>query len=285
MVAAALDLVADDTAPRGGSPNDMVGLAWLRDCLNSAFPLDAARRPRLAREDAGTRIPLTPRSSAKPTRAPAAPEVSIDGSERRAEERAPVSLYRTAMLRWDGMESLCIIRNVSPGGMMIKLPARLAPGQQATVEMRSGHVIPGRIAWAKDGAAGMQFDTRIDVAEVLNGAHREVPSWRQRGPRLHVTCGATLLAANGRQNSTVIDVSQGGAKLEADFLRQHDDVVVAIKGLDPRRGVVRWTREGRAGIAFHACIPFDTLAQWAVARQQCEAAPGDQRVGAGSAPE
>lgn len=295
---AVLDAIDDSPAETPvANSEDAASVAWLRDCLHAAFPVEGAPVFDFAWDGEATRIrqlaasalvaPLLPapnglravsrrgapsakiRGSRPPGKTPRGPkpQQSANDAERRDEERPTVSIYRTALLRWDGMESLCLIRNVSPGGMMIKLPARLAAGQEATVEMRSGQILSGQIAWAGEGVAGMQFDERINVAEVLNGAHREVASWTQRGPRLHVPCAVTLLAGNRPQNATLLDLSQGGAKLEADFLREGDDVVVAVRGLDPRRGIIRWTHDGRAGVAFHACIPFDTLAQWAVDRQ------------------
>ncbi|MDG2534551.1 PilZ domain-containing protein [Sphingomonas sp. HITSZ_GF] len=187
--------------------------------------------------------------------------------DRRSDDRSKISVYRSAMLRWSGYESLCLIRNISPGGLMGKLHTSLPPGEPVLVEIRSGKEIPGRVAWSADGMVGVQFDERIDVLEVLHAPVHGEPGLTQRMPRLRIACPVGLLADGIRQTLTLVDVSQGGAKVEADFLREGDEVTLGIRGLDPHRGVVRWAHSGRAGIAFLAAIPFDTLAKWALDRQ------------------
>ena len=66
----------------------------------------------------------------------------------------------------------------------------------------------------------------------------------------------------------VIDVSQGGVKVDADFLKLGEQVVVTIEGMEPIPGSVAWKSDGRMGIAFYFRVPFDTLAEWAVERQR-----------------
>ncbi|MEP9359256.1 PilZ domain-containing protein [Sphingomonas sp. KR3-1] len=187
--------------------------------------------------------------------------------ERRSDDRSKISVYRSAMLRWSDYEALCLIRNISPGGLMGKLHTSLPPDEPVTVEIRSGNHIAGRIAWAADGMVGVQFDEKIDVLEVLHAPIHGDPGLTQRMPRLRVACPVGLVAEGMRVNVPLVDVSQGGVKIEADFLREGDDVTVSVRGLDPHRGVVRWVRDGRAGIAFLTAIPFDTLAKWALDRQ------------------
>ncbi|NYT42534.1 PilZ domain-containing protein [Sphingomonas sp. R-74633] len=187
--------------------------------------------------------------------------------DRRNDDRSKISVYRSAMLRWSGFEALCLIRNISPGGLMGKLHTSLAPGEPVQVEIRSGHEISGRVAWSDDGMVGVQFDERIDVLEVLHAPIHGEPGLTQRMPRLRIACPVCLHAEGVRQSLTLVDVSQGGAKIETDLLREGDEVTLGIRGLDPHRGVVRWAHSGRAGIAFLAAIPFDTLAKWALDRQ------------------
>lgn len=193
---------------------------------------------------------------------PAVPE-----PERRTEEREKLSVYRSATLRWGSYEALCLIRNISPGGLMGKLHTNLAPGERVTVEIRSGRLIPGHIAWSHDNLVGVQFDERIDVLEVLHAPMHGESGLTQRMPRLRIACPASLLVNGSRQTVNLVDVSQGGAKIEADLLREGEQVTLGIRGLDPHRGVVRWAHDGRAGVAFLSAIPFDALARWALERQ------------------
>lgn len=257
-------------------------LARIRDCLALAFEpagtASAAPRRRLPRVVAATKRSrhqmdaYSPRvTSITPPEADIRTEISfqpeVPTMERRSDDRSKISVYRSAMLRWDGYEALCLIRNISPGGLMGKLHTSLPPDEPVTVEIRSGNRIAGRVAWSADGMVGVQFDEKIDVLEVLHAPVHGDPGLTQRMPRLCIACPVSLVAEGMRVSVTLVDVSQGGVKVEADFLREGDEVVVGVHGLEGRRGIVRWAHDGRAGIAFLAAIPFDTLAKWALDRQ------------------
>ncbi len=257
-------------------------LARVRDCLALAFePATAAgphasrHLPRLVATTKRSRHlteAYSPRvTTITPSEADIRTEISfqpeVPTMDRRTDDRSKISVYRSAMLRWDGYEALCLIRNISPGGLMGKLHTSLPPDEPVTVEIRSGNHIAGRVAWSADGMVGVQFDEKIDVLEVLHAPVHGEPGLVQRMPRLHIACPVSLVAEGMRVSVTLIDVSQGGVKVEADFLREGDEVVVGVHGLEGRRGIVRWAHDGRAGIAFLAAIPFDTLAKWALDRQ------------------
>lgn len=261
-------------------------LARVGECLRLAFaPADAAAGPAFAWDNrylpsvvapsklyGNQREAYSPLVATKPSEdAISCTEISfqpeVPTMERRTDDRSKISVYRSAKLRWAGYEALCLIRNISPGGLMGKLHVDLPPGEPVTVEIRSGHMIAGHVAWSSGGMVGVQFDARIDVLEVLHAPVHGEPGLAQRMPRLRIACPTSLLAEGMRVSIALVDVSQGGVKIEADFLHEGDEVTVAIRGLDPRRGVVRWAHDGLAGIGFLVAIPFDTLARWALDRQ------------------
>ncbi len=263
-------------------------LSALRDCLHAAFPAVPAPAPAFAwpgRSGAGTKSFAHSRKAEPSIMTQSTPEDEISRTEvsfqpampapeRRTDDRSKISVYRSAMLRWGGVEALCLIRNISPGGLMGKLHTQLAPGEPVTVEIRSGRMIPGHVAWSHDGLVGVQFDERIDVLEVLHAPVHGQQGLTQRMPRLRISCPVSLMVNGARQPATLVDVSQGGAKVDAEFLREGDDVTIGIRGLEPHRGVIRWSQSGRAGVAFLTAIPFDTLAKWALERQAEAAAQG-----------
>jgi hypothetical protein len=226
-------------------------ISWLRDCLGAAFPLH---------DHAGERDGRMVRLQAQVLGSSAA-------RERRSEERAKFAVYRSAVLRWDGLEGLCLIRNISSGGLMGKVHAPLEPGQRIDVEMRSGASVSGRVVWSHANQIGIEFDERIDVHQALNAGFPSPQGPVQRMPRLNLPCPALLTNDGTRQVVTLLDLSQGGAKIEAAFMRPGDEVVLEVQGLAPHRGVVRWAHGGRAGMAFDNAVSFDTLARWAIERQ------------------
>jgi len=249
---------------------------WLNECLDFAYPLeDGAQRPAFAWQSPSETADV-PLAGFRP-RVKATPPAAL--LERRADPRSKMSVYRSATLRWDGKEVLCLIRDLSAAGMMCRSVAKPADGDRVEVEMRSGERVPGTVVWTRNAQIGIRFDRQIDVATLLNARVRDPHAPVQRMPRLRAGCAATLIAENGRQSVTLLDLSQGGAKIEAACLREGEQVTLGIAGLETRSGTIRWVQDGRAGVAFLSPIPFDRLANWALER------PGDQRVGTGSAPE
>ena len=235
----------------------------VRDCLDVAFASGGAR----ATPARGIWSPKRVEAEPLTTEISFDPRTPVRRVERRDEARDKLSVYRTATLRWQGGEALCLIRNISSGGLMGKLAAALVPGEPVSVEIRSGSLIDAHVVWTGDDLVGLAFDAPIQVMEVLQAPVAGDPGLPQRMPRIRVPCAASLIVDGIRHQTTLIDISQGGAKLVTDLLREGEDLTVTVRGLDPRRATVRWARNGCAGIAFLNPIPFDTLARWAVERQ------------------
>lgn len=182
-------------------------------------------------------------------------------------ERRHMSVLRVGKLIVGNAEELCMVRNISSGGLMAHVYSRHAPGDDVTVEIRNGHMLSGKVAWFQTGQMGMAFDTPIDVLAFLAGEQDNLNGMRSRAPRLSMNFRALLRRGAEYMNVTVHDISQGGAKLEpSGELAVDDEIVVMINGLPPIPACVRWTEKGRAGAGFLQVVPFDTLARWAAER-------------------
>ncbi|HWT12317.1 MAG TPA: PilZ domain-containing protein [Allosphingosinicella sp.] len=186
---------------------------------------------------------------------PAAPE-------RRRQERQ-LTILRVGLLLVDGRRELCLIRNISAGGLMAHVYTSLTPGQEVTVELKSNQQIGGRIVWARDGNAGIGFEAPIEVAELL--AHPPVADkgWRPRLPRVEIDRLATLRAGSRTYWVQARDISQGGVKIETEQrFEAGAELVVTLEGFRPIPGTVRWQGERGCGIAFNQLIPFEELIGW-----------------------
>src|SRR3954447_26147816 len=86
--------------------------------------------------------------------------------ERRADERL-IKILRVGTLIIDGRRELCLIRNISAGGVMAHVYSKLMPGQPVTVELKATQPVGGHVVWVRDAEAGIQFDNAMDVAELL----------------------------------------------------------------------------------------------------------------------
>ena len=196
-------------------------------------------------------------------------DVPFPSGDRRGERRH-MSMYRSAAFTTQGFQGLCLIRNISAGGLMGKVHMLLPISAPISIGILPGQPTSGQIVWTSDKLIGIQFDEQIDVMQVINSSPEpDSVGLPRRMPRLSIPCRATLLVDNVHHHTVpVVDISQGGVKIDADFLKLDEQVVVTIEGMAPLPGAVAWKRDGRMGIAFFFRVPFDTLAEWAVERQR-----------------
>ena len=182
--------------------------------------------------------------------------------ERRDSERF-LKILRVGTLVVDGRHELCLIRNISAGGLMAHVYSPLTPGQQVTVELKTNQLVPGCVVWVRDGNAGIQFEARMDVAELLANPAILDNGWRPRTPRVEVDRMATLRSGARTTWVQVRDISQSGIKIESDEPpASGEEVVVTLDGFPPLHGVVRWSNDEQGGIAFNQLIPFGDLIGW-----------------------
>ena len=181
------------------------------------------------------------------------------GDERRDGERH-MTLYRVGSILIDDRRELCLIKNISAGGMMIRLYCSVAEGTPITVDLKGGQPISGKVGWIRDHHAGVSFDAPIDVIDILS-ASMDGP--RPRMPRIETHCHATVRDGANIYRVKVRDISQGGAKVECESpLAPGTDIVVSLPGLEAQRGIACWSEGGLVGIAFNRLLPLSELVSW-----------------------
>ena len=184
--------------------------------------------------------------------------------ERRSNERH-IKILRVGTVIVDGRRELCLIRNISAGGVMAHVYSPLTPGQRVSVELKTSQAVTGRVVWTRGGNAGIQFDTPVDVAELLAVPQGTDNSWRPRTPRVEIDRMATLRAGARTWWVHARDISQSGVKIETDAEEAPvagEDVVITLEGFRPLAGQVRWSSGGHCGINFNGLIPFADLIDW-----------------------
>ena len=181
-----------------------------------------------------------------------------DGHVDRQERQ--VSLYRVGALTVNGHRELCVVRNVSQGGLMMTTFSQITPGTALKVEFKQGEAVEGMIVWTNGNSAGMKFDKSIDVAKILAN-----PSggFRPRLPRIDIECDMTVRDGAVTHDVRALDISQGGVCVETSArLTLGADVVVRIEGLPPEAAVVRWHDGNCYGIGFNRLLSVTGLASW-----------------------
>jgi hypothetical protein len=179
--------------------------------------------------------------------------------DRRESERY-LSLLRVGAIVVDDWRELCLIRNISAGGTMIRAYSSIAIGTALTIELKQGDPVRGIVRWVENGLTGISFDTPIDVMQLLSPPG-EGP--RPRLPRIEVDCTAWVREDGDVIRSRVLNISQGGTCVEARApLTIGENVVVTLPGLTPAAGVVKWADGETYGLAFNRPLVLSELVAW-----------------------
>jgi len=199
------------------------------------------------------------------------PPTPSGDADRRDGERH-MTLYRVGSILVDDRRELCLIKNISAGGMMVRLYCAVAIGTSVIVELKSGQPIHGKVGWVRDQNAGVAFDTPIDVIDVLSTS-MEGP--RPRMPRIETNCQATIREGANVLRVQACDISQGGIKIRTEAeLPMGADIVVSLPDLEAQAGIACWCSNGHAGIAFNRLLPLGDLVAWLQVQRNLQRAAG-----------
>jgi hypothetical protein len=175
--------------------------------------------------------------------------------DRRAGLRHSAVLRVGVLVRGGNSRQLCMIRNIAPGGLMVRVFSDVEPGEPIAIELRADRQLTGRIAWTCDGNAGIQFDRPVDVTDIL-APLPATPGWRTRLPRLQVDRLAMIRTGSEISFADARSISQGGVRVICERpLQDGTPVILTLEGFRPLEGVVRWNRDGFCGISFNQVIP------------------------------
>lgn len=179
--------------------------------------------------------------------------------ERRSGERY-LSLLRVGSLMIGDRRELCLIRNISAGGMMIRAYSTIPLGTTLSVELKQGDPATGTAQWNDDGLTGVTFDKPIDVLDLL-APPGEGP--RPRMPRIALECIAWVREGAHIRRTRAINISQGGLCVQSPVeLTLDADVIVTLTGLAPLPGLVKWKDGDNYGIGFNRVLRLEDLVKW-----------------------
>jgi hypothetical protein len=176
--------------------------------------------------------------------------------DRRNGERY-LSLLRVGALLIDDRRELCLVRNVSAGGMMIRPYSPIDLGASVAVELKHGETVSGVARWIEDGLVGIAFDQAIDVVALLTPSE-DGP--QPRMPRIELSCTAWIREDGDIYRTKTVNISQGGIRVEGEpRLKVDADVIVSLAGLGPIPGHVKWQEGDQRGIKFNRVLAVNEL--------------------------
>jgi hypothetical protein len=186
--------------------------------------------------------------------------------ERREQQRHAMPL-RIAQLITKAGQELCVIRNISGGGLQGRVYSRLDPGAELMVELQPGRPVPARIVWFRDWHIGVEFLRAINVDQALGACTTNDNGRNVRLPRLEVSCPGRLQIGPRAYAARLRDISEGGAKVELrTAMKKLSKAILTLPDLPPCEGFVRWVDGMRLGLGFDEPLPHEVIARWAEAR-------------------
>ena len=162
-------------------------------------------------------------------------------------------------------EFACVVNDVSQHGMKARFPAPATVGERLAVSLRGLPERSATVRWCDGKRAGIEFDEPLDLTAILGQVAAEPqPEPTPREPRFDCGHGATLLLDGLSHPITLVDVSEGGAKLAAASLPAEltgTSAALLMPGLgDQRTGTICWSHDDRAGFRFATPLGLEALA-------------------------
>lgn len=197
-------------------------------------------------------LPLETTSISLDDAAPAKPE--------RRDGKRHLTLLRVGAITIEGRRELCLIKNISSGGMSIRPYCALATGTRVVIELKTGMSVPGLVAWADGATAGIEFDRPVDVLDILAATHDRP---KPRMPRIEIDCLAMVRDGAAVHRLRVCDISQGGVKLAGEpSIDSASDLSVTLPGMATLPAALRWSGQGHVGLTFNRLLALSELIAW-----------------------
>jgi len=196
------------------------------------------------------------------SRTSAAVQQRQERSERRAEPRKRIVL-RVGLLSDGARATFCLVKNVSPHGVQLKLYGQVTVGSAVNLRIGDEEPIEGHIAWVRDGLAGMEFPSPLDPVGLLRMAQKLPATKRRSSPRVGAIAQVVIRTGGKVYPAELCDISTSGAKVRTRQSPQlGPSVMLSVPNLPTMRAFVRWADETELGLVFDAPLPIQLIAEW-----------------------
>ena len=195
-------------------------------------------------------------------------------TNQRAAQRFTLILRAGKLLTGSG-EYLCVLRDVSSGGLRLRLfhPLTLPPSLK--IELAGGEQYQLDLAWQDGEQAGFRFaQSPVDTDRLLEEAG-PFPK-RSIRLRLHQPVAVALRSDGPAVQAQLQDISQFGAALScAERLAIGQQLELDAPGLGRLAARVRWRRGELYGLVFEQSYRLDGLARLVARLQRAGTEPAE----------
>lgn len=185
-----------------------------------------------------------------------------NAADRRLQERHTLVL-RVGLLENEGNASFCLLKNISSKGVQVKLYSPVREGTNLCLRVGDEDALEGRVAWVRDGNAGITFrkslepDTLLRVRQVISADKR------RSSPRVIASARATLRTGGRTYAADLCDISTSGAKIRTKRpIISEGMAILVLRNMPGLRAYVRWTDGLDCGLVFESPIPIQIIAGW-----------------------
>lgn len=191
------------------------------------------------------------------------PDAANDGDRRQYSRN--VKVMRVARLTDVNVHAECLglVRDVSPGGMMIDADFPLEIGQTVAIALLDDQELMGDVIWLDGKTVGVEFPQPIEIEQILAKPSTKSDGRRARLPRFKLNKPVSLRIDDKMADATLLDLSQRGAKFCCEVkLKLHAAVLVRLNRDNAVRATVKWRAGNMTGVEFHRLLSVEELGIW-----------------------
>lgn len=167
------------------------------------------------------------------------------------------SLFAIGKLVHDGKQHICRVRNISDGGVGIRLHHPPVPGERVLISLRGLPPTEAEVRWVEGENAGLSFCRAISTMHIGDDS-----GLTPRSPRFELERSVKLRVLEQSFEASALDISLGGMKLmTASTIPVGALADVTLSGeTEILRGRLCWSSNVAAGLRFLAPLPLTRLA-------------------------
>lgn len=167
----------------------------------------------------------------------------------RRSARRQRAVYRVAHVETGNDNGLARVVNISDDGLGLKIHMPVMLGDVVTVHLTEHLAVAGSVVWTAGADCGLRLHNPIDSEALLREYGSQALGKPLRAPRVPIDRPAIARSEAGLRKVQVRDVSQHGMKVlhDGSFTEGLRVKVTLSSGIE-RRGVVRWSTGGIAGL-------------------------------------
>ena len=191
------------------------------------------------------------------------PAAEVPVQERRRSIRH-TTVMQVAKIRFgDGREELCLLRDISPEGLKAEIYVPAEQGAHIEIELRTGHMLGGQIAWVESKLIGVSFDEPMPMAAMMAHCSFDDRMGNLRPPRLNVNMNGLIKLGIEERVVRIGNISQAGIQIDiAQQLPAGSPCQIGLPGLILRPATVRWWRDGQAGLLLAEAFEYAEFSEW-----------------------